>query len=31
MTAKDFCDKVRYRSMKGGFENRFEKGKETWQ
>ena len=31
MTAKDFCDKVRYRIMKSGSENRFEKGKETWQ
>ena len=31
MTAKVFCGTVRYRKMKSGSENRFEKGKETWQ
>ena len=31
MTAKVFCGTVRYRIMKSGAENRFGKGKETWQ
>ena len=31
VTSKDFCGKVRYRIMKNGSENKFGKGKETWQ
>ncbi len=31
MTANDFCGTVRHRNLKSGSENRFEKGKETWQ